>query len=1639
MKRLLLLSLVICFCVSWAAAETLRMDYTFDRPSIESVRIEGEEFDVVVMPGAANCGKIGEPSLPGFPARILLPYGTEIESIEVIPGDAEFLGDDYYIQPVPKQYKLSEMPDAVEPPQPNMAIYSQDVAFPISRFESSGVQNFRGYSVVHLKLQPTEYYPVSGELYYFPKLTVVIETKPKSKVADLFRGFPEDEERIRMQVDNPDEAQSYLSAPKSGAKSYDLLIITTSSLAASFQPLKDYHDSTGILTEIHTTTEIGSTTPTAIRDYIRDEYLNEGISYVIIGGDDDIIPAVDLFVAYYTGGSAEYNMPSDFYFACLDGTFNYDGDSYWGEPTDGDGGGDVDLVAEVYVGRAAVGNATEAGRFVTKTLSYVNASGEYLQYVQMVGEHLGFGGVAEYANNYLDELIDGSTNHGYTTTGIPSDVFTIDKLYDYSWPGNDWPQSELTSRINAGRHIINHLGHGDTDYAMKMYNSDVSADLTNTDLCFLYSQTCLAGHFDGTDCFAEYMNIKTNYGAFAVIMNARYGFGEFNSTDGASERYNREFWDAVFNPNEGKAQIGPANHDSKEDNIYRIGDDYMRWCFYEINLFGDPTISFRGVEALAFSYAGGVPEIVQPGMQTLLEVTVSGVGDGVPVSGTGELHYSINSGAYQTVTMTEVLSNQYEAYLPAVLCGDTIEFYVSAEEVTNGTFYDISPLTPHVVIPATGVITVFEDDFETDKGWAISGGQWARGIPTGGGGSYGNADPTSGHDDPNVIGYNLNGDYTNSMPEYHITSPAFDCSGLSDVKLKFWRYLNVEQPSYDHAYIRVSTNGSTWTTVWENGGTITDNAWAEFEYDISDYADNQSTVYIRFTQGVTDGGWTYSGWNIDDLEVNGLECIEYGFMVSTAGLPDWTAGLAYSQQLQAINGTGTLTWSDKYGDLSGTGLTLSTSGVVSGTPTSAGPITFTAEVTDEAYETAEKEFSFTINPAVSVTTTTLPDWTAQHAYSQSISAMGGTGTLTITDKYGDLSGTGLALATDGSLTGAANTGGTITFTAMATDGLGATGEQELQILFNDALTITTETMPTARISTAYSAQLEKTGGTGSVGWSEIGANLSTYGMMLRTTGQVTGTPTTSGEVTFTARVMDALGASTTKQLTLTIAPVLNITTTTVPDWTIGVPYSAQLAVEGAIGAITWTDKNNDLDGTGLTLAATGLLTGTATATGPISFTAVATDIDAKYDEQVLSFTIYPAPVITTISLPDWTLNVPYSYQISVSGGTGTKTWIDKNGDLAGTGLAMASNGILAGTPTQLGPITFTAQVTDIAGASNEREFTLTINDVVTITTESPIPAGEQGEAYSTTLEATGGTGSKTWTDKNGNLASTGLTLSSAGLLSGTPTVYGDLNFTAVATDAVGGKAEKAMTLSLAQALTITTADVPDWTMNIPYSQQLVAAGGSGEKSWSDKNAELVGTGLTLSSAGLLEGTPTATGEITFTAMVADDKSTIEKPFTFTINPSVTIMTETLPEGHLDSSYTMQLEVQGGTGVKTWSDRDDVLTAYGLTLNSEGLISGTATAGGLIEFVATASDVCGCTDEKTLTLKINLPYVCGDANGDGSVNIGDAVSLINFIFSGGPAPEPEEAGDANGDGSVNIGDAVSLINYIFNGGAEPACQ
>lgn len=165
-----------------------------------------------------------------------------------------------------------------------------------------------------------------------------------------------------------------------------------------------------------------------------------------------------------------------------------------------------------------------------------------------------------------------------------------------------------------------------------------------------------------------------------------------------------------------------------------------------------------------------------------------------------------------------------------------------------------------------------EFTLDTDPNW-LAEGEWAFGQPTGNGGAYGYPDPNSGYEGSNVYGVNLNGDYNTSVggPYYLKTGP-IDCSDYSNVRLNFARWLNADFDPYVKNKIEVSRNGSSWNLVWEHTdlSAITDDGWQILEYDISSFADDQSTIYIRWSyQILDDHAYQYSGWNIDEIKILG--------------------------------------------------------------------------------------------------------------------------------------------------------------------------------------------------------------------------------------------------------------------------------------------------------------------------------------------------------------------------------------------------------------------------------------------------------------------------------------------------------------------------------------------------------------------------------------------------------------------------------------------------------------------------------------------------------------------------------------------------------------------------------------------------
>jgi Putative Ig domain len=270
------------------------------------------------------------------------------------------------------------------------------------------------------------------------------------------------------------------------------------------------------------------------------------------------------------------------------------------------------------------------------------------------------------------------------------------------------------------------------------------------------------------------------------------------------------------------------------------------------------------------------------------------------------------------------------------------------------------------------------------------------------------------------------------------------------------------------------------------------------------------------------------------------------------------------------------------------------------------------------------------------------------------------------------------------------------------------------------------------------------------------------------------------------------------------------------------------------------------------------------------------------------------PSITSV-LPGAVLSTSYSQTFAATGGMGPYTYSVSGGALP-DGLTLSTGGVLSGTPTSAGSFTFSIQAQDTLMANGTRSYTFIVaSTALAITTSATLPAGTQGGEYSQTLAGSGGTAGYTWTVTSGSLPG-GISLSSAGLLSGTPTTPSNSSFTVRLADSGGLTSSLAMTLQI-QASPIViqnAATLPDAVIGIDIGQSFTATGGTAPYVWTVATGNLP-AGITLGSSGALTGKPTVTGTSTFTVRVTDAGNlTLTKAMTLTVQATLGLPVVTPP-------------------------------------------------------------------------------------------------------------------------------------------------
>ncbi len=561
----------------------------------------------VSIEGLPQVGAEGEPLLPAYGMQVLLPEGEDAVSVRARAFGEDRIQLSHQLEWVQPQVPLSRQGE-FKPVKANPDIYGTSKPFPERRARYVTTQTFRGYNIAFIRVYPLQYKPGANALIYAHRVEVTIETQPSDAIRrrslkTLRSGNEHDADLVRESVRNGDAVSTYkasdnhfamLSELVKSDETYPYVIIAHSSFVDALEPLRAHKERLGLKAKIVHTGQInfnysGADIQERIRNFIRDAYLNWQTEYVLLAGDKSSIPARGLYAK--TGSDEDDDIASDLYYAALDGTWNDDGDSLWGEP------GEADLIPEVSVGRISVDDSVEAANFINKLIKYeTQPVVTQIKTAEMVGELLWDD--PTWGGDYKDEIKDGSSAYGYTTVGFPSD-FTVNTLYDRDIDPDRWDKEDLIPILNGGCHIVNHLGHSDVTYGLRMYNSDVETRFTNDGISntyfIIYTQGCYSGSFDnrnagggyGDDCLGEHFTYVEN-AAVAFIGNTRYGWGAHQSTRGANQYYDRQFFDAIFGEN--ITEIGKANDDSRIDNIPFIDVGPNRWVYYELVLLGDPSM-----------------------------------------------------------------------------------------------------------------------------------------------------------------------------------------------------------------------------------------------------------------------------------------------------------------------------------------------------------------------------------------------------------------------------------------------------------------------------------------------------------------------------------------------------------------------------------------------------------------------------------------------------------------------------------------------------------------------------------------------------------------------------------------------------------------------------------------------------------------------------------------------------------------------------------------------------------------------------------------------------------------------------------------------------------------------------------------
>ena len=631
-----LCALILLASFTLPAPAALTETVSTDQDEIALIAERG--FTRIAMPETRVFGAPGAPEIPARVLTFIIPADTRVGGVRVAGDHSETIAE--RVTPHPIQ---PEAPTSGEPPawvEPDRDLYETSGLYPERACVVLGEGFFAGHRLATVALYPVRWRPASGELVFAPEMTVTLELEPATERPRARARVTESGDRLMREllsrmVTNASDltvARGDVDVEALGGSSgfrprhtpslegtpVEYLIITSDELAPHFQALADEKTARGIPAVVRTLSWIDANYPGGcdqaerIRFFIQDAYDSWGTTYVLLGGDTDVVPVRMAYTRYYGG----HYIPCDLYYSDLDGAWNNDGDERFGEAYSGtaDVGDSLDLYADVFLGRAPVRTVVDVENFILKCETYERSPvphfvdrnlylAEVLFPYDWSGGAYSLDGAADIVEPSLPDLAAGVRNI---------------KLYANS---SEFPESYPISEAAAvdsmglGYNLVVHVGHGNKDvmrvgldnYVGLAQVSELANGLDKSGFWWLLNCTSTAIDYD---CIAERALRNTNGGASGLIGPTRYAF------PATGREY---YWDWVNLLYQGGIrEAGPlmaatlAGHASFEESGR---DNTDRWTQLSLVLLGDPEqrIWTARPRALTVSHPGAV-QVGESGM-----------------------------------------------------------------------------------------------------------------------------------------------------------------------------------------------------------------------------------------------------------------------------------------------------------------------------------------------------------------------------------------------------------------------------------------------------------------------------------------------------------------------------------------------------------------------------------------------------------------------------------------------------------------------------------------------------------------------------------------------------------------------------------------------------------------------------------------------------------------------------------------------------------------------------------------------------------------------------------------------------------------------------------------------------------------